>query len=659
MLYVINCLFTKFPSRSTNTCAIDIAKMWIRRILAIPLIILFCFSFATVLFVTQVNDKLDSPGFYNHHMEEADIYNFFYYEVLPAALDEVEEDDTSDEIPIELSPIQDELISAAKKILPPEWLEEQFESAIDTSLPYFIGSADEFSYTLPLRERVDVAKNVIKTDIFQGPAFTSVYDDIIGYIADQMLDEIENFPYTLTLQKADMKESLENAFPKEWLASEFASVIDSVIPYFTDDSDDFTIAFNLKERVNAIAEGTIDVLTGEETYEYVLDTLITPIVEDNIGTTVDLPYRIILTQEEISTTIKAVMPQPWVDARMRDILNSIASYAKGDIDSIDLAIDLADQKTQAMEILGDLANQKLESLFNDLPTCSPVEFATQLQTISSQNLPDCRPSGVSYSQFKSALGTDIDASIADAINESISEEIPDEWIFTIEDLQESLGEENEDFLETARQYVSDGWIFTEVDFLGELEPDDEDQLNDVRDWIGNDYTLTHEDIRDEISDEGRDEEALDSFDDLRKSVDTFRIWLWAWWILPIMLLIGIGFLAGQAWRGRSVWALGILFGVSLVILISISATYSTVGESEIDDAIDQSDLNGVELVAAEKGQELIENIAYDLVSSIRSDTIITMIISIILLFGIVGSSYYNDRQNSGAISGISDPPTEL
>lgn len=592
-------------------------------------------------------------------MEEADIYNFFYDEVLPAALDEVEEDDTSDEIPIELSPIQDELISAAKKILPPEWLEEQFESAIDTSLPYFIGSADEFSYTLPLRERVDVAKNVIKTDIFQGPAFTSVYDDIIGYIADQMLDEIENFPYTLTLQKADMKESLENAFPKEWLASEFASVVDSVIPYLTDDSEVFTVSFDFKKRVDSITEGTIEVLSGTQTYEYILDTLITPIVEENIGTNVSLPFGIVLTQDEIATTIKKVMPQSWVEVKMKDIFNSIAGYAKGEIDFIEVNIDLEGRKVKALQVLESMSERQLVDIFDNLPTCSPAEFESQIREASLDNLPNCRPVNISYVEFKQELGIDVDTIIASTINLLIGEEIPDKWIFTTEDLQESFGEENEDFLQTARDYVSDGWVFTEADFLGELEPDDEDQLNDVRDWIGNDYTLTHEDIRDEISDEGRDDEALDSFDDLRKSVDTFRTWLWAWWILPIMLLIGIGFLAGQAWRGRSVWALGILFGVSLVILISISATYSTIGESEIDDAIDQSDLNGVELVAAEKGQELIENIAYDLVSSIRSDTIITMIISIILLFGIVGSSYYNDRQNSEAISGISDPPTEL
>ncbi len=420
----------------------------------------------------------------------------------------------------------------------------------------------------------------------------------------------------------------------------------------------FTVAFDLKGRVDAIAEGTIEVLTGEETYEHVLDTLITPIIEDNIGTTVDLPYGIILTQEEISATVKTVMPQPWVDARMRDILNSIASYAKGDIDSIDLAIDLADQKIQAMEILGDLADQKLESLFNSLLTCSPTEFASQLQTMSSRNLPDCRPSSVSYSQFKSALGTDIDAIIADAINESISEEIPDEWIFTTVDLQESLGAENEDFLQTARQYVSDGWIFTEVDFLDELEPDEEDQLNDVRDWIGNDYTLTQEDIRDEISDEGRDTEALDAFDDSRQSIDTFRTWLWAWWVLPILFLISIGFLAGQAWRGRSIWALGVLLGVSLVILLSVSAAYSFGGESEIQDAIDQSDLNGVELVAAEKGQQLIENIADDFVSSIQSDTIITMIFSFVFLFGIVTWGYYDDQRNREAMPDTPNTPNQ-
>ena len=89
--------------------------IWFRRITAVPLILTFIVMFVLVLLVTQVSSTVTNPGFYNGQLEQADVYNFTYDELLPAALDEIEEEDSGD-IPVDLQAIEDDLVDAARKM---------------------------------------------------------------------------------------------------------------------------------------------------------------------------------------------------------------------------------------------------------------------------------------------------------------------------------------------------------------------------------------------------------------------------------------------------------------------------------------------------------------------------------------------------------------
>lgn len=217
--------------------------IWVRRILAIPPIIIFVILFIIVLVVTHVNGTVGSPGFYNDQMRQADIYNFIYDELLPTALDEIETDYSPD-MPIDISNIKDELISATRKILPPEWLQDQVETATNAIIPYFVGDTDYFTYTLVLKDRVEAAADIIKDDILHGDAFISIYDDGMSYLADELFDEL---PEDLTLSKAEIEDSLRTVVSQGWIISQLEAAIDSVVPYMTGDSNHFTITINLQD----------------------------------------------------------------------------------------------------------------------------------------------------------------------------------------------------------------------------------------------------------------------------------------------------------------------------------------------------------------------------------------------------------------------------
>jgi hypothetical protein len=602
--------------------------IWVRRILAIPLIIFFVILFIVALVITQVNGTFANPGFYNDQLRRADMYNFVYDKALPAALDEIKENDSSD-IPIDITNIKDEIVSAARKIVPPEWLQEQVETATNTIFPYFLGKTDRFTYTVAFQDRVTTAAQVIKSDLLQGDTFTRLCDDLISYATDQMLENLDQVPYSLTLSKEQVENFLKSAVPEDWVSSQAIAVIDAVTPYTTGDSDHFTITIDFKDRIDPTAAAALELLKGQDTYNYLLDEIITPIVLENIGASVNLGYGVTLSQAEIASAIKQVLPQSWVEARLRELINAIAAYVKGEATTIQITVNLADRKAAALNVLTTLADQKLEAKFNSLPVCSMAQFLQIVQTLPPGSVPSCRPSGVSYQDFKTTLGINV----ANTVDHAVGDNLPNQWVYTEADLRQSLGADNADFLDKARDWVSSGWTFTDADLIDKLDSDQEQTLNDARGWIKSGYTLTETDLRDKIAETDAD---LNNLDTVRHRINTGTTWLWTLWLLLFALLIIIAILCGRNWISRLGWGLAVLFVTSLIIYIAVSVTYSHVGEPRLaTGVIDTSQYEGVGAVMAEKGNEIIQNVTSAFAWGIERTTIYSMIGSGIILLGLI------------------------
>jgi hypothetical protein len=222
--------------------------MWFRRILAVPLIIIFVVSFIVVLVLTQVTNSFANPGFYNDQLQQADMYNFVYDSALPAALDQVKTDVSAD-FDINVDAIKESVASAARKIATPEWLQEQAESATEKIIPYFTGKTDSFTYTVALKDRVEIAADVVKSDIINGEAFNSLYSDGISYAADRVVQEMGTLPYSLTFSREEIENALKQGMPMDWAALQASAAVDSLEPYMTGDRDHFTITIYLKDRV--------------------------------------------------------------------------------------------------------------------------------------------------------------------------------------------------------------------------------------------------------------------------------------------------------------------------------------------------------------------------------------------------------------------------
>ena len=494
--------------------------IWLRRVLAIPLIILFVLTFVLGLVLCHLSGTVGSAGFYNGQMHQAHVYDWVHESLLPAVLDEAGLESPTD-FPIDTPELKEDILAVAETAFPPEWLEETFEGASKQIVPYVVG-----------------------------------------------------------------------------------------------DKNSFTITIDVESRIDPMAQGIKDVVDGHATeiYDYATDDLIVPAVTEQLELGADLPYGMSLTQEEISELVADAMPQDWAVAQVKNMIDSLASYLKGDVDNLNLNVALADVKSGAATSLNALLDEKLEDAFDDLSTCTLTDFNNSLAAIPlnpSTSLPSsppsCRPDGYSYEQFKQALEMRMGMTFATVIDQNVIDLIPNSYFFNQSQLEEALGEDLAETLDSAREFIVD----------------DQGQITD-------------QDLR--KSDDGSNDAEEEGFDRARDTIHTIKMWIWGLWFVSILLLVAIGFLCGRNWKSRLLWPLCVLFVTSLVLVIFVGVARATAPIDEriaewIEDTFEGA--TQADIMIADKADEVVHNAIDTLIWGLELKLILFMVFSGLAIAGVI------------------------
>jgi uncharacterized protein YneF (UPF0154 family) len=178
-------------------------------------------------------------------------------------------------------------------------------------------------------------------------------------------------------------------------------------------------------------------------------------------------------------------------------------------------------------------------------------------------------------------------------------------------------------------------------------------LDKARGWIINGYTVTQDDLRSKMAD---NPDSLSNFDDVRHGISEGRTWLWVAWVIPFVILIGIGFLGGRGWKTRAAGPLVILLIVSLVIFVAVMIGWSY-GNHEMTKALQQNaaDSQGVQAVMLTKADEVAVNAAGGVVHNIQSMALDMAIVSGVGLAGVGVWAVLGSRSKKGGSSKPSKP----
>lgn len=133
-----------------------------RRALAILLIPLLVVAVFGALLVDRLNATIFQSDFYIEQLRDADAYNAFHDDVLPAALNELLQRQDEDfpenlrDLNLPTDPVsQRVMLDVIREAIPPEYLQELTEHVLGEFLPYLLDETDEFELTITLSENVN------------------------------------------------------------------------------------------------------------------------------------------------------------------------------------------------------------------------------------------------------------------------------------------------------------------------------------------------------------------------------------------------------------------------------------------------------------------------------------------------------------------------
>lgn len=524
----------------------------LRRSLAIVLIPLFLVLFVATLLVFRVNGTLLDADFYTSTLNKLDAFNFLYDEAIPAVLEESDVD-LGEDLPLGLDLTPTGVASLAEDVFPPEWLESNVGVVINEAIPYITGSADTFSITVQLDDRVDAAAEVVRTVIADAAIYDYVLDDIVAPQIDAQRDDLADLPYGISLTTTQILDGVRTVVPETWLVARIEDALDVGVPYVTGRTDSFALTIPLQDRASVglvVVEEWLRLSLDGGAYDYLLNEQIAPLVTGNLGAVVALPFGITLDNQDVVDAVAGVLPADWIADRVGEAIDAVGPYLTGETDTFTLVIPLEDRLNAAVTTLVDVTESKFRAFYEALPVCTPVQLLSL--NLSLDETPPCRPPIVTYEDLKGLVGLDVIGELVTSIVEPLPKSIELDEVTLFQTLGENVGGFSVD---DVREILRDGYVFTDADLRSLIADFSEGSgtgaleiFEDVRGWLRDGYTVTDADVRD------RFDADFETFDDGRGWVSTGRSLLFVLFILLALIAAIIGFLGGRKWGSRLAWA---------------------------------------------------------------------------------------------------------
>ncbi len=628
--------------------------IWVRRIIALPFIILAFVTFQVGILAQQTASNLISPSFYLETLGDSNIYSFLLTDLPTTALKDVRKANSNPII--DQSGLSDEtIVTSINTILPPDWLQSNFESTVTGVGDYVTGKTDEFAISIPVDERVQAASDQITFILNESDIYKMVMENQVRPVVSEASKN--KLPFDVSVNEEQLMSSIQKIISKEWLTGEIDSVLTEVVPYAVGSEDTFSLVVTVDDRIE-VAVGEIKSLMADaNAYEALFEGSIAPNISSSIGNSAKLPYGIEITDEEISSIIKKTAPPSWMQRTTESVLDNATPYLVGKTDEFKISINIEPNKEEAVSDLMDLAERKFNDKLTDLPDCDPSEVVNILNSPVA-GLPSCYPSDPALKQQMQGFTKSYVTTVISAVRPQIINTIPNSIEFDQNSLREVVPPEALESFDQGREIVKEGYIFTEKDLENLIKQGAGDnswnQVAKVRNSLSKGIQYNEQDFRIHIetvtADGGQTLSMLDQMRGILKLVHMFNM---AVYIPTILIAAIVGFLGGRGWIQRLMWAAITMLIASILVYAIWGPVYSSIAEPIIHVQIDQiaSQASGqiapqflaTESLVVQQVTNIGKIAISKFISGISGTALMTSILSLAIIVGCVVLNKVNSR----------------
>tara|TARA_B000000460_G_C21532530_1_gene401502 strand:+ start:640 stop:2487 length:1848 start_codon:yes stop_codon:yes gene_type:complete len=611
-------------------------------------------TFQVGVLAQQTASNLINPSFYLETLAESNIYQFLLTDLPRTALKDVRKANSNPII--EQSGLSDEIIiTSINEIIPPEWLQSNFESTVKGVGDYVTGRSDEFTISIPVDERVQAASNQITFILNESDLYKLVMENQVRPVVSEASKS--ELPFDVSVNEDQLMASIQKIISKAWLTGQIDSVLGEVVPYAVGAEDTFAVTVTVDDRVE-VAVAEVKVLLAEaNAYEALFEGSIAPNISSSIGNSAKLPYGVEITDEEISAIIKETAPPSWMQKITESVLDNATPYLVGRTDEFSISINIEPNKEEAVSDLMALAEQKLNGKLDSLPDCDADEV-TNILNNPIGGLPSCYPADPALKRQMQSYTKGYITTVISSVRPQIINTIPNLIEFDQDSLRKVVPPKALDSFDQGRDLMREGYTFRETDLESLIKQgagdNSWDQVTTVRNSLSKGIQYNDQDFRVHIesitADGGQTLSMLDQLRGILKLVHMFNL---AVYIPTILIAALVGFLGGRGWNQRLIWAAIAMLIASFLVYVIWGPIYSSVAEPVIHVQIDQiaSQTSGqiapqflaTESLVLQQVTSIGKIAISKFVAGISSTALITSIISVIIIAGCVILSKLNSK----------------
>ena len=177
-------------------------------------------------------------------LRKADASSLLYEGLVTPAV----EDAVVEGLPFGLEVSSERLVTSARRVAPPDWVQTNVEAALDEITPYIVGDRDTFEVKVQLSDREELALEEVKALLRESDAHDLLYDEVIAPQVEESLGEFVELPFGVTVTNDEVLSALRQAAPPDWVQEQAERVIDEASPYLTGRSETLDISVLLADN---------------------------------------------------------------------------------------------------------------------------------------------------------------------------------------------------------------------------------------------------------------------------------------------------------------------------------------------------------------------------------------------------------------------------
>ena len=177
-------------------------------------------------------------------LDGADSYSLLFDKFVTPAVDDALLTDRN----LGLNITSEQLAASVRDTVPPEWLQEQVEAALDALTPYLVGRTDSFQIRIQLTDAAERALEEIKEVLGDNDVYDLLYEDVLAPFVRNSIGDIVELPIGVSITEKEVLLALRKAAPPSWVQTQAESVIDEASPYLVGRADHFSVPISLTEN---------------------------------------------------------------------------------------------------------------------------------------------------------------------------------------------------------------------------------------------------------------------------------------------------------------------------------------------------------------------------------------------------------------------------